>query len=257
MIPNWPIQIVPTIEAPWMDVREDTVLALAQGLNEAHPTAGRHYCAFRTLSLLVWQPVFLTMAATHLAGVYLRQSCIAQQAESCMGWGCEIADHMAAEGQEAALFSEAVYDLNAGLKAAVGACAETLKIHNKAASRLLGDCITGATLAIKRRRPEWSCQQAAEWGRRWLNALQLGDAAGFFSFSDSAGCRHFSHGTKGVLPFIQNWRGRSVRHMPQNPRTRADRSSTAVSTAPRVARSIGVAGGLTEKGLGSKLSRGL
>src|SRR5690606_17597503 len=107
-------------------------------------------------------------------------------------WGCEVADHLAPEAQEDALFSEAVHDLNAALKSAAGACTETLKIHPKAASRLLGDCVTGATLAVKRRRPEWSCAQASEWGRRWLRALQLTDAAGFFSFADSRGRQHLA-----------------------------------------------------------------
>jgi len=192
MIPDWPIQIVPAIETPWMDVGPDAVSALANELKYTYPTAGRHYHAFRTFTLLMWQPVFLTMAATHLAGLYLRQSCIAHQARSCMGWGCEIADHPAPQGREKILFRDAAHDLDAGLKAATGICIETLRIHPKAAARLLGDCVTGATLAIQRRRPDWSYGQASEWGRRWLDALQLKDAAGFFTFQDNDGRRHLA-----------------------------------------------------------------
>src|SRR3546814_6691346 len=48
------------------------------------------------------------------------------------------------------------------------------------------------SLRIMTLRPDWSTEDAAAWGERWLESLGLQGAAGFLRYCDSAGEEHLA-----------------------------------------------------------------
>lgn len=187
VLPGWPLDIVSQIGTAWSTTPAQQVVRLAESLAQAYPEAGRHYWAFRTWGLLVWQPVYLTLAGIHLHRMAIRSECISQQAESCMVWGSRIADHAPFEGNEDELLDAAARSLREGTGMLLDTCAATIDLHPKAAGRLLADCVTAATLCVMPLRPDWSVDDAAAWGERWLDALRLRGAAGFLRYRDRVG----------------------------------------------------------------------
>lgn len=191
-MPAWPLDIVPQIDTAWMHTPAGQVASLAESLAEAYPEAGRHYWAFRTWGLLVWQPIYLALAGIHINGMGIRPECISQQASACMVWGCMIADHAPFEGTENDLLDTTAAPLRDGVNRLLDTCARVIDLHPKAAGRLLADYVTGATLRIKTLRPDWSTGQTVAWGERWLESLGLQGAAGFLRYYDSAGEEHLA-----------------------------------------------------------------
>lgn len=191
-MPAWPLDIVPQIDTAWAHTPAQQVAWLAESLADAYPEAGRHYWAFRTWGLLVWQPVYLTLAGVHLGRAGIRPECISQSAVDCMVWGCRIADHDPLEGNEAELLNAAASSLRDGMNMLLETCTSTIDLHPKAAGRLLADCVTAAMLRIMTLRPDWSTEDAAAWGERWLESLGLQGAAGFLRYCDSAGEEHLA-----------------------------------------------------------------
>lgn len=187
VMPGWPLEVVPQIDTAWAHTPSSQVAWLADTLAHAYPEAGRHYWTFRTWGLLVWQPVYLALAGIHLKRLAIRPECISQQASSCMVWGCQIADHIPFEGNEHELLDITAATLRDGVTSLYSTCTATMDLHPKAASRLLADYVTGATLRIKDLRPDWSVDLAVDWGERWLQALGLQGAGGFLRFDDHAG----------------------------------------------------------------------
>lgn len=190
LLPGWPLDIVSHIHTPWACAPVEQVAQLAESLAQAHPEAGRHYWAFRTWGLLVWQPVYLALAGVHLHRIGIRTDCISQKAQPCMVWGSQIADHAPFEADEAELLPETAAPLREAVRQLLETCVGALDLHPKAAGRLLADCVTAATLGIMPLRPDWSTDQAVAWGECWLDALGLRDAAGFLRRSDPDGGEH-------------------------------------------------------------------
>lgn len=192
MLPGWPLAIAPRIDSGWSRISEAEVRQLAADLARTYPEAGRHYWAFRTWGLLVWQPVYLTMAGVHLAGTVPHQDCIGQRAGDCMVWGSVIADHTPIAGRNDRLLQAAAGPLRQCLAAVLDTCCSVVELHPKAAGRLVADCVTSATLRIMSRRPDWCAQTAADWGECWLHALGLDGAGGFLRYQDDGGGDHLA-----------------------------------------------------------------
>src|SRR3546814_2659820 len=128
-MPAWPLDIVPQIDTAWAHTPAQQVAWLAESLADAYPEAGRHYWAFRTWGLLVWQPVYLTLAGVHLGRAGIRPECISQSAVDCMVWGCRIADHDPLEGNEAELLNAAASSLRDGMNMLLRSCTSTIDLH--------------------------------------------------------------------------------------------------------------------------------
>ncbi|NYT85881.1 siderophore ferric iron reductase [Pollutimonas harenae] len=182
VMPDWPLDIVSQVDTDWTHTSVRQVGELADSLAQTHPEAGRHYWAFRTWSLLVWQPVYLTLAGIHLNGMGIRPECISQQTSPCTVWGCRIADHVPFEDGEDELLNIAAGSLHDGVARLFNTCIETIDLHPKAAGRLLADYVTSATLRIGDLRADWSADDTVAWGERWLDALGLHDAGGFLRY---------------------------------------------------------------------------
>ncbi|MGB6104435.1 MAG: siderophore ferric iron reductase [Pusillimonas sp.] len=191
-MPGWPLDIVSQVDTPWAQTSAQQVGWLAGSLADAYPEAGRHYWAFRTWGLLVWQPVYLTLAGIHLSHTSIRMECISQRATACMVWGCRIADHAPFEGDEDELFNMAATPLRDAAGALLDTCATTIGLHRKAAGRLQADYVTAAVLRIMALRPDWSIDDAVAWGGRWLESLGLRGAGGFLRYRDNAGAEHLA-----------------------------------------------------------------
>ncbi|NYT57896.1 siderophore ferric iron reductase [Alcaligenaceae bacterium] len=187
-----PLDIVQSIDTAWAHAPATQVAWLAGSLANAYPEAGRHYWAFRTWGLLVWQPVYLTLAGIHLKGLGIRPECISQQVSPCMVGGCRIADHAPIEDDENELLDITAAALRNGVSRLFSTCRETIALHPKAADRLLADYVMGAILHIKDLRPDWSTDETMSWGRRWLDALGLRGAGGLLRYRDHAGGEHLA-----------------------------------------------------------------
>lgn len=187
ILPGWPVEVVHQAERNWMQTPEQEVAQLAATLAGAYPEAGRHYWAFRTWCLLVWQPVYLTVAGVHLAQAGIRQECIGQRAGACTVWGCRIVDHVPFAGGEVELLETAAPPLRAAADRLWATCARAMGLHPKAAGRLLADYVTSAIVKIAVLRPDWSNDDAVAWGERWLRGLHLAGAGGFLRYRDSDG----------------------------------------------------------------------
>lgn len=192
LMPGWPLEVVPHIETGWARTPMPDVAGLAASLAEAHPEAGRHYWAFRTWGLLVWQPVYLTLAGVHLERACIRSECLAQRMLPCMVWGCRIADHAPFTGTEDDLLEVGAAQLRNHADVLLETCSGVTSLHPKAAGRLMADCVTAAMLRIMSLRPGWSPDEAAAWGERWLKALHLDGAGGFLKVRDAEGGEHLA-----------------------------------------------------------------
>lgn len=187
VMPGSPLDIVSGIDTAWSHTPSAQVTWLADSLARGYPEAGRHYWAFRTWGLLVWQPVYLTLAGMHLKRLGISPECISQQVSHCMVWGCRIADHTPIEEDEITLLDITAPRLRACMSTLFQTCNGVLALHPKAADRLFADYVMGALLRIKELRQDWSAAHTVDWAERWLTALDLNGAGGLLRYKHDAG----------------------------------------------------------------------
>ncbi|MBV8045747.1 MAG: siderophore ferric iron reductase [Paludibacterium sp.] len=177
---------------------------------EAHPEAGPLYWASRSWTMLIWQPLYLLVWATHRCKAVPRLAGMAQRVDGGRVSGFVLGAHhpldearldariMAAGVEARALCPQLLADL--GLQ---------IRLHPKMAGRLQADCLLAALLAVARSRPEWTPEYVCGLAGDWLAAAGLAGQSGLCRFGLPGGglglglerrvcCQHFRR-ADGVL----------------------------------------------------------
>ena len=152
----------------------------------SHPEAGPHYAALRGWGLLVWQPIYVAVIATHLGDAQPDLDCLSIVVNDGVIDGYRVGAHAPRRSDEAARMQAAAQQLAAGIARLLPAWQAHAPLHVKAARRTCADCTLAALLAVRRRRV-WSSAHTRELGAQWLAALGLTGESGFFAYRSSAG----------------------------------------------------------------------
>jgi siderophore ferric iron reductase len=165
------------------------VAALHAHWQHAYPEAGAHYWSARSWSLLVWQPVYLSLLAVHLCA---RAPSLAQMGQSMRdGFICgfRLPEHRPCRGTQSDLIACASSHLRRFVDDQLTEFNGVASIHPKMARLLVADCLRAALLLVQ---PRASVTNAAlhEIEARWLEAMALpgGGSLVEIGLSDSRQC---------------------------------------------------------------------
>lgn len=139
---------------------------------QSHPEAGPHYWSARSWSLLIWQPIYLSLLAVHLGG---RAPCLAQMGQSVMAGsvhGFRLPPHCPYGGDQSALIACASAQLQAFVDTQLEEFNAVAAIYPKMARLLVADCVRAALLLAQRHAPVGD-DALLEAERHWLAALAL------------------------------------------------------------------------------------
>lgn len=148
------------------------IAALYQHWQLACPEAGPHYWNTRTWTLLIWQPIYLSLLGVHLAG---RVPCLNDMGQSvCDGVvsGFCLPEHCPRQASQDALIDFAAGQLQQLVARQLQEYNAVAAMHQKMARRLEADYVLAALLLIQRQQA-LSNVQLHQLERRWLEALDL------------------------------------------------------------------------------------
>lgn len=148
------------------------VAALHRYWQQAHPEAGHHYWSARSWSLLIWQPIYLSLLAVHLGR---RAPCLAQMGQSIVEGsvqGFRLPPHCPYAGNQRALIACASEQLHAFVETQLEEFNAVAIIYPKMARLLVADCVRAALLLAQRHDPVTD-SALLEAERHWLDALAL------------------------------------------------------------------------------------
>jgi siderophore ferric iron reductase len=148
------------------------IAALYDHWRLAHPEAGVHYWSARSWTLLVWQPIYLSLLGVHLAE---RAPCLAQMGQSIKdGYvaGFCLPEHCPRRAAQAQLVEFAAEQLREQLAHQLAEFQSVAVIKTKMAHRLAADYVLAALLLIQRQQRFCNTQTHA-LEDRWLSALDL------------------------------------------------------------------------------------
>ncbi|MGK9065348.1 siderophore ferric iron reductase [Stutzerimonas chloritidismutans] len=168
---------------------EARVAALHAHWQQHHPEAGPHYWSARSWSLLIWQPIYLSVLAVYLCG---RAPCLANMGQSMNEGsvhGFRLPAHCPYRGQPMSLISCASEQLTAFVEAQLAEFNAVTNIYPKMARLLVADCVRAALLLAQRNEPI-SDDALLEAERDWLGALGLpgGGALTVLDLDDGRTC---------------------------------------------------------------------
>ncbi|WP_120995016.1 siderophore ferric iron reductase [Stutzerimonas urumqiensis] len=148
------------------------VAALHGHWQRAHPEAGPHYWSARSWSLLIWQPIYLSLLAVHLCG---RAPCLAQMGQSVADgsvYGFRLPAHCPYRGDQRALVACASEQLQAFVDSQLAEFNAVASIYPKMARLLVADCLRAALLLAQRHEPIPN-EALLDAECTWLEALGL------------------------------------------------------------------------------------
>lgn len=154
------------------DGNRERIAALHDHWRQAHPEAGPHYWSARSWTLLVWQPIYLSLLAVHLAE---RAPCLADMGQSVTDGvvaGFCLPEHCPRHAAQAALIDFAAEQLREQLVRQLEEFQAIAPIHTKMANRLAADHVLAALLLVQRQQRLCN-DQAHSLETRWLTALGL------------------------------------------------------------------------------------
>ncbi|GAB6389273.1 siderophore ferric iron reductase [Stutzerimonas marianensis] len=155
----------------------------------SHPEAGPHYWSARSWSLLIWQPIYLSVLAVYLCG---RTPCLANMGQSMNEGsvhGFRLPAHCPYRGDRKALMGCASEQLTAFVETQLAEFNLVATIYPKMARLLAADCLRAALLLAQRNEPI-SDEALLEAERDWLGALGLpgGGALAVLDLDDGRTC---------------------------------------------------------------------
>jgi siderophore ferric iron reductase len=148
------------------------IAALHAHWMSAHPEAGPHYWSIRSWSLLIWQPIYLSVLAVHLA----RQApCLASMGQSVsqgLVAGFCLPPHCPRQGNVADLIAYSADQLVRFIERQLIDFNSVCEIYPKLARLLAADCARAALLWADRCEP-LAAGQLLEREGQWMEALAL------------------------------------------------------------------------------------
>ncbi|OLU23236.1 siderophore ferric iron reductase [Pseudomonas sp. PA15(2017)] len=155
----------------------ERVAALYASLQQSFPEAGVHYWTVRTWTLLIWQPIYLSLFGVHLAD---RVPCLDGMGQTVcdnMVYGFCLPEHCPRRASQAVLIDFAAEQMQALVERQWQEFDAVAGIHRKLARRLQADCVLGALLMIQRQQ-SLANDRLQQLESRWLDALELrGDSS--------------------------------------------------------------------------------
>lgn len=165
------------------DTGELAVADLLASLQHTYPEAGPHYWGSRTWSLLLWQPVYLSVMSVHLAGCLPSLNGMAQSGKPCFVSGFTVPCTSIASGETASLIQQAGQTLQSMGGRFLQMVQSLVKLHPKMAGRLLADSVMAALLFVQRCDSRFDNQQVLQLANCWLGAVGQPDGSGLLSVS--------------------------------------------------------------------------
>lgn len=151
--------------------------------------AGPHYWSARSWSLLIWQPIYLSVLAVYLCQ---RVPCLANMGQTMNEGsvhGFRLPAHCPYRGDSLALIACASDQLKAFIEPQLTEFNTVTNIYPKMARLLVADCVRAALLLAQRNEPI-SDEALLEAERKWLAALALpgGGALTLLDLDDGRTC---------------------------------------------------------------------
>ena len=158
--------------------------ALCHHWARAYPEAGAHYVALRCWGLAIWQPVYLSVIATHLDNHVPVLAGLTQPVVDGFPSGFQLPAH--APIKAASLASRmrlAAGELRSLCDATRTALMPLVALHGRAADRLQAECVLGALLLVHRSSPGlFEDAKVAALGEAWLAQLGISGGCGMFAY---------------------------------------------------------------------------
>lgn len=150
----------------------DLIQTLFQHCQQQHPEAGRHYWSVRTWTLLIWQPIYLSVLAVHLQQCALRLNGMGQSTRDGFVGGYCLPDHTPRRDHLPQLIALSGAQLAQCLSAQLDEYSHLCPIAAKLARLLIADCLRAALLLLQRQQ-DLSTPHVQQLEHDWLAALEL------------------------------------------------------------------------------------
>ncbi|MCX5462595.1 MULTISPECIES: siderophore ferric iron reductase [Alcaligenes] len=177
--------------------------ALHEELRQHHPEAGKHYWAVRTWTLLIWQPIYLSLLAVHVAGLAPILTHLGQSVENAFVGGYSLPEHPPHQGDESTLIQLAGKEIRTVIEAQIAELnsAGERFIAPKLARLLAVDCVCAALLLVQQEQA-LDNESLRLLEQHWLKSLaqppvsalltlQLDDGRECLGLDRRACCLHF------------------------------------------------------------------
>ncbi|WP_111497110.1 siderophore ferric iron reductase [Marinobacter bohaiensis] len=142
-------------------------------LQNAHPEAGMPYWSVRTWSLLVWQPVFLTVLGVHGAGVVPPLLQMRQKLGHGFVAGYDLPEDAWYAGAEDHLVEVGARTLRELCDTLLAELREITLLKPLSAMRLVADSVLAAISRLHEIRPDIDQQRQLKLAWTWLRAMGL------------------------------------------------------------------------------------
>lgn len=166
--------------------------ALAQHWRHAHPEAGAHYAALRCWGLAIWQPIYLSVIATHVAPAIPRLSGLTQPVVNGFPKGIVLPAHTPVVGDLALRMRAAVQELHVFCDTMRTVLLPKVGLHRAAADKLQAECVLGALLLVGRYDKSIARDELVVCGRTWLNRLEVAGGCDFLAYRARDGTAHLA-----------------------------------------------------------------
>lgn len=150
---------------------------LVQHWQHAYPEAGPHYWASRCWTLLIWQPVYLSIFGVQLTGQAPSLTCFGQHISNGFISGFCLQNHPSQVVGGSNQLQFAANQINAVCGHLFNEFNAVLKIHPKMAGRLQADCMLAALIRVWEYQSQMCNATVIDLGRRWLHCAGLDDAS--------------------------------------------------------------------------------
>jgi len=146
--------------------------------SQAQPIAGPDYWATRVWTLIVWQPIYLSICAAHIGGHFVNVKSVSQcvQGSVVMGYGLNT-QAFAAVGKNSQSPLQLLASIAAPLRELVdhlyGELNGLIKLNKANAYGLVADCVMHALLALMDANPKWQQPQIISLAENWCEQLGL------------------------------------------------------------------------------------
>jgi siderophore ferric iron reductase len=176
-------EVIPRLQGRVGDVQHEQLLCgspdnpqrvaeLYRYWQQQHPEAGRHYWAVRSWTLLIWQPIYLSVLAVHLRGQAPSLRRMGQSLKSGFVGGFCLPAHAPQQGHTQELIRFAAGQVHELVETQLDEFKQVADIYPKLARLLAADC-AGAALLLAQRQLKHSNSQLLDLEQHWLDALQL------------------------------------------------------------------------------------
>lgn len=149
------------------------IAALRHWWASRHPEAGAHYLALRCWGLLIWQPVYLSVIASHCSPVVPRLAQLSQPVVNGFISGYAMEPHTPWRGnldERIDIAAAQLREVCGALHTALGA---QLRLHPRATRSLQAGCVLHAVLAVRQHGDGLSNRWARDTAGLWLERLGL------------------------------------------------------------------------------------